>query len=174
MGDNESAVEPPHAGKAGTAASCFSVAVKSSSASRIASLCSAVALLSAESAVGTCLQWQQDRLLRCKARTVLGTQHGLMLCAQACKSARSSYDILTCAALGKQWKPPGAPRPSGRLPGWIVALPGLWAQPAIHLAPEALALMRMTDRAYTRQYMIMPSSLSAKTWELHLLYRGWT
>ncbi len=45
----------------GTAACCFSVAVKSSSASRIASRSSAEALCSAESAVGTCLHMPQHR-----------------------------------------------------------------------------------------------------------------
>ena len=55
-GDRESAVDPPQAGAAGAAACCRRVATKSSSASRMASRCSAVALLSAESAVGTCLQ----------------------------------------------------------------------------------------------------------------------
>lgn len=49
-------MEPPQAGAEGTAACCLRAATKSSSASRMASRCSAVALLRAESAVGTCLQ----------------------------------------------------------------------------------------------------------------------
>ena len=56
VGESELAVEPPQLGAAGTAACCFRVARKSSRARRMASRCSAVALLSAESAVGTCLQ----------------------------------------------------------------------------------------------------------------------
>ena len=46
----------------GTTAWCFSVAVKSSNASRIASRSSADALCSAESAVGTCLHMHTQRI----------------------------------------------------------------------------------------------------------------